>query len=84
MRSRLFYSDEYLRIESAIKILLNSQPEFLGERTASSTRATGDAIQEILAEKFQTLLGGICKEYSGGKAHSTDAKAYQDQFKVGG
>jgi hypothetical protein len=64
MRSRLFYGGEYRRIEAEIKKLLNSQPEFLSVRTASSTRATGDAIQEILADKFQALLGGICKEYS--------------------
>jgi len=64
MRSKLFYGGEYRRIESEIKKLLNSQPEFLSVRTASSTRATGDAIQGILADKFQALLGGICKEYS--------------------
>lgn len=64
MRSRLFYGGEYRRIETGIKELLNSQPEFLSARTASSTRATGDAIQEILADKFQTVLGGLCKEYS--------------------
>ena len=64
MRSRRFYGGEYRRIEADIKKLLNSQPEFLSVRTASSTRATGDAIQEILADKFQALLGGICKEYS--------------------
>ncbi|MCY3020696.1 MAG: hypothetical protein NTW87_16890 [Planctomycetota bacterium] len=64
MRSRLFYGGEYRRIEAEIAKLLNSQPDFLSVRTADSTRATGDAIQEILADKFQALLGGICKEYS--------------------
>ncbi len=64
MRSKLFYSERYRRIEKEIKNLLNSQPDFLSVRTASSTRATGDAIQEILAENFKTLLGGTCKEYS--------------------
>jgi len=64
MRSKLFYGGDYRRIEFEIKKLLNAQPEFLGTRTASSTRATGDAIQEILADKFQALLGGVCKEYS--------------------
>jgi hypothetical protein len=64
MPSRLFYSGKYRRIEVAIKKLLNSQPDFLSKRTASSTRATGDAIQEILANKFEELLGPICMEYS--------------------
>ncbi|MDP2896271.1 MAG: hypothetical protein Q8Q12_06900 [bacterium] len=64
MRSKLFYGGEYRRIEAEIKKLLNSQPEFLSARTASSTRATGDAIQEIIGDKFRALLGGNCKEYS--------------------
>lgn len=64
MRSRLFYGGHYRRIQEEIKKLLNSQPEFLSPRTASSTRATGDAIQDILADKFQALLGPVCKEYS--------------------
>ncbi|RPI62876.1 MAG: hypothetical protein EHM48_03400 [Planctomycetaceae bacterium] len=64
MRSKLFYGGPYSQIEAEIKKLLNSQPEFLGARTASSTRATGDAIQEILAERFKELLGDLCKEYS--------------------
>ena len=64
MRSELFYGGAYCRIEAEIKNLLNSQPEFLSARTASSTRATGDAVQEILADKFRALLGDFCKEYS--------------------
>jgi hypothetical protein len=64
MRSKLFYGDDYLRIEKEIRDLLNSQPDFLSARTASSTRATGDAIQEVLAENFRNLLGEACKEYS--------------------
>lgn len=64
MRSELFHGGQYPRIEAQIKKLLNSQPEYLGVRTASSTRATGDAIQEILADRFEELLGGLCKEYS--------------------
>lgn len=64
MRSKLFYGGEYRRIESKIKKLLNSQPEFMSARTASSPRATGDAIQDILADKFKALLGNLCKEYS--------------------
>jgi hypothetical protein len=64
MRSRLFYGGEYRRIEAEVEELINSQPAFLNARTASSPRATGDAIQEILAESFQSLLGGVCKEYS--------------------
>ncbi|MCX7004761.1 MAG: hypothetical protein NTV22_16020 [bacterium] len=64
MRSKLFHGGEYRRIEAKIKKLLNAQPEFMSARTASSPRATGDAIQDILADKFKALLGNLCKEYS--------------------
>ena len=33
-------------------------------RTATSTRAVGDAIQTILSEQFQSLLGDLCTQYS--------------------
>jgi len=56
MKSKLFYDGDYSRIECEIGKLLNSQPEFMSARTASSPRATGDAIQDILADKFQALL----------------------------
>lgn len=64
MRSKLFHGCAYCRIEAKIKKLLNSQPEFMSTRTALSPRATGDAIQDILADKFKALLGNLCKEYS--------------------
>lgn len=64
MRSKLFYSGQYRQIEAKIKKMLNAQPAFLSTRTAASPRATGDAIEEILAGEFQKLLGGFCKEYS--------------------
>jgi hypothetical protein len=62
---------------------LNAQPEFMSARTASSPRATGDAIQEILAEKFQSLLGGICKEYSANFARRAMADlAFRDTHDI--
>ena len=64
IKSRIFYTAQYKRIEKAIVTLLNSQPDFLSARTASSTRAVGDAIQMILSEQFQSLLGRSIAEYS--------------------
>ena len=63
-RSRIFQTDTYKRIEAGILQILNSQPDFLSGRTATSTRAAGDAIQSILTEHFRSLLGGICVDYS--------------------
>ncbi len=63
-RSRIFCTNRYKSIEKGIVRLLNSQPEFLSARTAASPRAVGDAIQTILSENFQSLLGGLCADYS--------------------
>jgi hypothetical protein len=63
-QSQIFYTQQYQSIEKAIVKLLNAQPDFLSARTASSTRAAGDAIQSILSENFQALLGAWCSEYS--------------------
>jgi hypothetical protein len=63
-RSRIFHTKRYKAIERAIVKLINSQPDFLSRRTAASTRAAGDAIQAILSEHFQSLLGDLCAEYS--------------------
>jgi hypothetical protein len=63
-RQQIFYTKRYLRIEKAIVKLLNGQPDFLSVHTASSPRAVGDAIQAILSDSFQTLLGDLCHEYS--------------------
>ena len=62
--SRIFHTDAYKSIELAIAELLNAQPDFLSARTAASTRAVGDAIQDILSERFQALLGDLCVDYS--------------------
>ena len=63
-KSRIFHTNEYQSIEASIVEMLNSQPEFLSARTAPSTRAVGDAIENILSEQFQSLLGDLCVEYS--------------------
>lgn len=63
-KSQLFYTNKYKAIERAIVALLNEEPDFLSARTAISTRAVGDAIQSILSERFEGLLGDLCAEYS--------------------
>jgi hypothetical protein len=64
-RSSLFYTDKYKRIQSRIKSFLNAHDEFLSGGTVQSTRAVGDAIQEVLAGSFPSILGKkACKDYS--------------------
>lgn len=43
---------------------MNSHKDFMSETTASSPRAAGDAIQSILADNFQNILGDLCGTYS--------------------
>lgn len=64
MKSQIFYTDRYKAIELEIARLLNSQPDYLSARSATSTRAAGDAIQSILSEKFRSVLGDLCADYS--------------------
>jgi len=65
MKSEIFYTKSHKKIESKIKSFLNEYPDFLSGDTVSSPRATGDAVQHILEENFQDILGRFSKEYSG-------------------
>ncbi len=64
MKSEIFYTDTYKKIEVEIKTFFNKYPDFLSKDTVSSTRATGDAIQHILEENFKGILGKLSKDYS--------------------
>lgn len=65
MKSILFHADRYVEMQKGMKDFLNGQDAFLSSRTVSSTRAVGDAIQEILSENFASIVGKEdCLEYS--------------------
>ncbi|KKK66121.1 hypothetical protein LCGC14_2967270, partial [marine sediment metagenome] len=64
MKSSFFYNGHYKELADKLKNYINSVPEFLSLQTAHSTRAVGDAIEGLIAEKFDSLLGDWCKEYS--------------------
>ncbi|MBM3119675.1 MAG: hypothetical protein FJ006_09065 [Chloroflexi bacterium] len=63
-KSQLFYTNAYKDIESKIVVTLNAHEDFLTVSTARSTRAAGDAIQDILGEEFENILGKWCAKYS--------------------
>lgn len=63
-KSRIFYTDAYKKIENDIARFINSHKDFMSEATISSTRAAGDAIQGILADNFDDILGELCGTYS--------------------
>jgi hypothetical protein len=65
VKSSLFFSDRYLTVQKQVRDFLNQQADFLSGNTAHSTRAVGDAIQEILSQHFPAIVGDdICGKYS--------------------
>ncbi len=64
MKSKLFYTDQYLTVQTRVMDLVNNSPDFLSPNTARSPRAAGDAIENIVALSFDKILGPICSEYS--------------------
>lgn len=64
MKSEIFYTNAYKEIENKLVTFLNCYPDFLSKDTISSPRATGDAIQQILENNFEDILGNLCKDYS--------------------
>jgi len=63
-KSSIFYTDKYKEIAERIKTFLNGQKDFLSARTLNSPRAVGDAIENIIADNFQKILGDLVGEYS--------------------
>jgi hypothetical protein len=65
MRKSIFETAWYKTIEQRICDMLNAEKGYLSASTAKSTRAVGDAIQDILGDRFRSLVGTeICKSYS--------------------
>jgi hypothetical protein len=65
LKSSLFFTDAYKDTAAKIKDFLNAQEEFLSGNTVKSTRAAGDAIQDILSTHFQSIVGEThCLNYS--------------------
>jgi hypothetical protein len=80
MKSRFFTSGAYKKIEQKVLRLLNEQADFLSEDTAGSTRAAGDAIQSIIEDHFEEILGEHGGEYSASFARRAMADlAFKDQ-----
>jgi hypothetical protein len=64
LRSSFFYDGHYQNVAENLKQYINDAQDFMTEQTASSTRAVGDAIEGLIAAKFDTFLGDWCEEYS--------------------
>jgi hypothetical protein len=80
VKSPIFTSGDHARVEAKVLKLLNQHADFLSERTAESTRAAGDAIQSIIEDKFEEVLGEHCAEYSASFARRAMADlAFKDK-----
>ena len=64
MRSEFYYQGQHLSVAEKIREYLNSIDDFLSPQTALSPRAVGDALESLVADKFETFLGNWCGEYS--------------------
>lgn len=70
-----------MEIAGRTKEFLNGCPDYLTLNTAKSPRAVGDALQDVLAENFETLLGKHAAEYSSDFARRSMADlAFKDQL----
>lgn len=80
MRSTFFYGGHYLHVADALKAHINEAPDFLSAQTAGSPRAAGDAIESLVADKFDALLGDWCEDYSSAFARRAMADvAFRDK-----
>lgn len=80
MKSKIFYTNEYKKIEKKILSFLNSQTDFLSPSTINSPRAVGDAIQNLLADNFDKILGDLSSHYSSDFARRAMADlAFEDK-----
>ena len=64
MKSRFYYEGHYKTVSTHIEEHLISIPQIVSDASVNSPRAVGDAIEELVAQKFDVFLGDWCKEYS--------------------
>lgn len=64
MKSSFYYQGHHRRVATAIKEYINSLNSFLTPQTARSPRAVGDALESLVADRFESFLGSWCGEYS--------------------
>jgi hypothetical protein len=81
MRKSIFETAWHQTIEQRICDTLNAEKGYLSTSTAKSTRAVGDAIQDILGDRFESLVGAdVCKNYSADFARRAMADlAFEDR-----
>lgn len=64
MKSSFYYQGHHEQAATEIKEYINSLGSFLSPQAALSPRAVGDALESLVAERFENFLGDWCREYS--------------------
>ena len=64
MKASFYYEGHYEVVAARIKDFINSSQNILSPRTADSPRAVGDALEQLVSESFDSLVGDWCAEYS--------------------
>ena len=64
MKSNFYYQVHHKKVATRIKEYINSLAGFLSPQTARSPRAVGDALESLVADRFESFLGDWCSEYS--------------------
>ncbi len=64
MRSGFYYEGHHRAVALAVRDYINASRDFLSPLTAGSPRAAGDAIEALVAEEFENILGDWCTQYS--------------------
>jgi len=76
----IFSDRRYLDIEKKVRDLIGKEKTFLSTSTVNSTRAIGDAIENIISTNFESVVAGYCKEYSSDFARRAMADlAFEDK-----
>ena len=64
MKSRFYNEGHHEHVATAIRAYINSLDSFLAPSTIRSPRAVGDELESLVSDRFESLLGNWCKEYS--------------------
>ena len=63
MKSSFYVHGHHRQVAQKIKEYINSLDSFLTPQTARSPRAVGDALESLVADRFETFLGSWCSKY---------------------
>lgn len=80
MKSKIFEEGKNKDIEKQIKTLIDGKKDIISKSSSDSTRAAGDAIQNLLSNNFKTIIEPYCNKYENNFARRAMADlAFEDK-----